>query len=134
VLKIISFAYLMTKRFAKMRRIRDFIVRKTNFAILLSILVFIVSSAGIIYSPENVSLMISFASSGGFFLMVFVWKNGKLPFISSDRIWSFLWYKETDEREESHKKHSLNLAGLAFLIMIPSFLFGMIWLILSEIL
>ena len=117
-----------------MRRICDFIVRKTIFAILLSILVFIVSSAGIIYSTENVSLMISLASSGGFFLMVFVWKNGKLPFISSDRIWSLLWYKETDEREESHKKHSLNLAGLAFLIMIPSFLFGMIWLILSEIL
>ena len=116
-----------------MKKISDFVVRKTLFAILLSIFVFFVSAVGIIYNTENVSLIISFASSGGFFLMIFMWKNGKLPFVSSDRIWSLLWYKNVDDREESHKKHSLNLACFAYLIMIPSFLVGMIWLILSEI-
>ena len=122
----------MIERYLKLKRIYGFLAKKTALAITISIFILVVSSAGVIYNSENVSLIISFGFSIVVCLTIFEWKNGKIPFVMSDRIWSALWYKEYDDRKETHKKIMLVAATFSFSVMILTFLIGILWLILSE--
>ena len=44
-----------------------------------------------------------------------------------------LWFKGEDERETMHNNASLNVATIAFAFMIPLFVIGVAYLIMSEL-
>ena len=116
-----------------MKRIKCFLSNKPGIAATLIVTVLVISSAGSVYDTNNIFLILAFGASLMSGLMLFVSKNGKIPFISSDTIWHMLWFKGEDEREAMHKSISLNVATVSFILMIPLFLIGGAYLIISEL-
>lgn len=116
-----------------MKRIKYLLSSKPGIATTLIVTVLVVSATGAVYDTNNIFLILAFGASLMSGMMLFVSKNGKFPFISSDTVWHILWFKGEDEREAMHKSTSLNAAAFSFMLMIPLFLIGVAYLIITEL-
>ena len=116
-----------------MKRIKYLLSSKPGIATTLIVTVLVVSATGAVYDTNNIFLILAFGASLMSGMMLFVSKNGKFPFISSDTVWHMLWFKGEDEREAMHNNASLSVATIAFAFMIPLFVIGVAYLIMSEL-
>ena len=115
--------------------LRSFLKTKRKTSFLIIALIFLVSSIAIVVSKLKIMAAIPFGFSIICFIRLITYKNGKIPFISSDKTWQKMRLEyPKEEAKEKYKELSIKNATTYFTICVLTFVMWIVTEILAFIL